>query len=73
LIPFFVEVKNVALSTGALGSGISGSGPSIFSLSRGMEMAKQVEQAIKEVYSKTGIAFYTFTSKINTEGAVATY
>ncbi|MCL4139231.1 UNVERIFIED_CONTAM: hypothetical protein GTU68_045534 [Idotea baltica] len=68
LIPFFDDVKNVALSTGALGCGISGSGPSIFSLSQSIEKAKQIEHAINEVYSKTGIAFYTFTSKINTEG-----
>ena len=51
-----------------LGCGISGSGPSIFSLSQSESMAKQVELAIREVYSKTGIEFYTFTSKINTEG-----
>jgi len=68
LIPFFDEVKNAALNKGALGCGISGSGPSIFSLSKGLEMAKQVENAIRETYSKTGIEFYTFTSKINTEG-----
>ena len=68
LIPFFNDVKNAALSQGALGCGISGSGPSIFALSEGLEMAKKVELAISEFYSKTGIAFYTFTSKINTEG-----
>jgi homoserine kinase len=68
LIPFFNMVKNAALSNGALGCGISGSGPSIFALSKGMDIAKQIEQAINEVYSKTGIEFYTFTSKINTEG-----
>jgi len=68
LIPFFNDVKSVALSQGALGCGISGSGPSIFALSEGIEMAKKVELAISEIYSKTGIEFYTFISKINTEG-----
>lgn len=68
LIPFFNDVKSAALSKGALGCGISGSGPSIFALSKGLETAKKVELAISEFYSKTGIAFYTFTSKINTEG-----
>ena len=68
LIPHFDEVKNTALKNGALGSGISGSGPSIFALSKGIETAKQVEKAIQEVYAKTNIEFYTFTSKINAEG-----
>jgi homoserine kinase len=63
LIPFFNDVKSAALSKGALGCGISGSGPSIFALSKGLETAKKVELAISEFYSKTGIAFYTFTSK----------
>ncbi len=35
LIPGFDEVKQEALSAGALGCGISGSGPSIFALSKG--------------------------------------
>jgi homoserine kinase len=68
LIPHFNEVKKASLNSGALGCGISGSGPSIFSLSEGMETAEQVEKAIKKVYAKTGIAFYTFTSPINVEG-----
>ncbi|WOD43265.1 homoserine kinase [Hwangdonia lutea] len=68
LIPYFEEVKQAALQQGALGSGISGSGPSIFSLSEGLEQAKSVEKAIKKVYSKTNIEFDVFVSKINTEG-----
>jgi len=68
LIPHYNEVKKAAISNGALGSGISGSGPSVFSLSEGIDTAKKVEQAIQEVYTKTGIEFYTFTSKINAEG-----
>ena len=62
------DVKSKALSKGALGCGISGSGPSIFALSKGLKMAKEVELSISEIYSKTGIEFYTFISKINTEG-----
>ncbi|WP_034058748.1 homoserine kinase [Lacinutrix jangbogonensis] len=68
LIPYFSEVQKAALAKSALGSGISGSGPSVFSLSEGIETAKKVEKAIQEVYAKTGIEFYTFTSKINAEG-----
>jgi len=68
LIPCFEEVKKTALQHGALGSGISGSGPSIFSLSEGIEQAKNVEDAIKKVYSKSNIKFDVFVSKINIEG-----
>jgi homoserine kinase len=68
LIPHFEDVKFATLTAGALGCGISGSGPSIFALSKGEKKAKEVEDAIKSIYSKTDIDFYTFTSPINTEG-----
>lgn len=68
LIPHYNEVKSEALKTGALGAGISGSGPSIFSLSKGIETAKNVEFAMRKVYSKTGIDFDIHVSKINVEG-----
>jgi len=67
LIPFFNDVK-LAANTHALGTGISGSGPSIFALTEGIENAKKVEQAIRNVYSKTDIAFETYVSKINVQG-----
>ncbi len=68
LIPYYSEVKNEALKAGALGIGISGSGPSIFSLSEGIEQAENVKDAINKVYSKTNIEFDTFVSKINIDG-----
>ena len=68
LIPHFDAIKEVALANGALGTGISGSGPSVFTLSEGQKTAKKVEQLIHKVYSKTQIPFYTFSTKINTKG-----
>jgi len=68
LIPHYKEVKIEVLKAGALGAGISGSGPSIFSLSKGVKTAKNVEVAMRKVYSKTGIEFDIHVSKINTEG-----
>ena len=68
LIPHYNEVKTEALKSGALGTGIAGSGPSIFSLCQGIEQAKKVKEAIKKVYSKTNIKFDVFVSKINIEG-----
>ena len=68
LIPHYNEVKNAALNAGALGSGISGSGPSIFTLCEGIESANNVKDEIKKIYSKTNIEFDIHVSKINTEG-----
>ena len=68
LIPFFDEVKQTAIENGALGAGISGSGPTIFALCKGDEVAAKVEQAIKETYSKTDIDFNIYNSKINNQG-----
>lgn len=68
LIPHFDSVKEAVLKAGALGAGISGSGPSIFSLSHGLETANKVKEAMENVYSKTRIDFDIHVSKINTEG-----
>ncbi|WP_036155670.1 homoserine kinase [Maribacter forsetii] len=68
LIPGFDEVKKVSLEAGALGSGISGSGPSIFAFSKGNETAVKVGDAMKTVYDKIGIAYEIHVSKINMEG-----
>ena len=68
LIPAFDEVKEATISAGALGSGISGSGPSIFSLSRGEATAKRVAEAMKEVYDQIGLEYDIHVSKVNTKG-----
>ena len=68
LIPGFDEVKKVSLEAGALGSGISGSGPSIFAFSKGEETALKVGEMIKSVYEKIGIAYEIHVSKVNMEG-----
>jgi homoserine kinase len=68
LIPEFDNVKRRSLDAGALGGGISGSGPSIFMLSRTEETAKQVEQEMKSVYSTAGIDHHTYVTTINNEG-----
>jgi homoserine kinase len=68
LIPYFYEVKNAGKNAGALGGGISGSGPSIFMLCKTAEIAANVELAMKNIYAKNGIDFHTHTSKINKEG-----
>jgi homoserine kinase len=70
LIPNFDDVKNTALQNGALGSGISGAGPSIFALCKGQEIAEKVAFAMSESYQNTGITFDMHISKINPEGVI---
>ncbi|CAI8387060.1 MAG: Homoserine kinase [Flavobacterium sp. SCGC AAA160-P02] len=68
LIPKFNQVKKAVITKGALGAGISGSGPSIFALCKGEESAQKVGKAMAEVYHKTLIDFEIHVSKINQKG-----
>jgi homoserine kinase len=68
LIPKFDAIKTAALTAGALGSGISGSGPSIFALSKGEETAQKVAKAMSAIYTSINIEHDVYVSKINTEG-----
>ena len=68
LIPGFDLIKQTALENGALGSGISGSGPSIFALSRGKNTADQIAKAMSEVYEKMNLPYEIHVSKINPDG-----
>ncbi|PCH99915.1 MAG: homoserine kinase [Flavobacteriaceae bacterium] len=68
LIPAFDAVKSSSLKAGALGCGISGSGPSIFALSKGLETAEKVAESMKSVYENVGIDFDIHVSKINQQG-----
>jgi homoserine kinase len=68
LIPDFDEVKLKSKNAGALGGGISGSGPSIFMLSKEEETAHQVEEIMKEIYEKIGVDYKTYITGINSEG-----
>ena len=67
-IPHFNQVKQAALDHGALGSGISGSGPSIFALSKGIDNAQKVAEAMREIFEGTEIPYEIHVSKINSEG-----
>jgi len=68
LIPGFDDVKKGCKEAGALGGGISGSGPSIFMLSRNAQTAKNVESVMKDVYNKIGLAYHTHVTTINQTG-----
>lgn len=68
LIPEFAKLKEASMNAGALGCGISGSGPSVYALTKGFENAENVGQAMRKVMQKLGIDFEVHVSKINEEG-----
>lgn len=69
LIPGYEKVKKATLEAGALGCSISGSGPSIFGLSKGEATANKVKEAMAEVYTQFGVDFEIHVSKVNSDGA----
>jgi homoserine kinase len=71
LIPEFYAIKQAAIEAGALGCSISGSGPSMFALSKDEETAQTVAQAMRYGFDRVGIETHTFVSPINREGVRA--
>lgn len=68
LIPGFDEVKEKCKAAGALGGGISGSGPSIFMLSSDQQTARQVESCMHDIYTRIGLDHHTYITTINQQG-----
>ncbi|MBP4142305.1 homoserine kinase [Flavobacterium sp. P4023] len=68
LIPGFDLIKQTALENGALGSGISGSGPSIFALSKGVDTAEKIAKAMSQVYENMNLPYEIHVSRVNDEG-----
>ena len=68
LIPGFNEVKSLSKEAGALGGGISGSGPSIFMISKDFNTAVAVETTMQHVYNKMGIDYKSYVTTLNKEG-----
>jgi|LakMenEpi03Aug12_release.lakeMendotaPanAssembly.Ray.scaffolds.fasta_scaffold02790_14 homoserine kinase len=68
LIPGFDEVKQKSKEVGALGGGISGSGPSIFMLSKDEQTARKVETEMKAIFSGIGLEHHTYITTINQQG-----
>jgi homoserine kinase len=70
LIPGYPEVKNAALKAGVLGCGISGSGPSVFSLSKGIKTAETAGEKMVKEFKNIGIESDIYVSKVNNQGPV---
>ena len=68
LIPRFDELKEASLDAGALGGGISGSGPSVFMLAETEGTARGIAEAMTGVYADSGIDFNVHVSSIVGDG-----
>ncbi|MDC0230863.1 homoserine kinase [Aureispira] len=64
-IPKFQELKNAALNNGALGFGISGSGPSVFAIAAGRVEAEMIEKAMCIEFEDTSIEIMSFVESLN--------
>lgn len=72
LIPGFDDVKRKSIEAGALGGGISGSGPSVFMLSKDHHTAQKVEQEMKDIYTSIGLDHHTYVTRICSKGVQVT-
>lgn len=68
-IPGFDAMRSVAIDSGALGFGISGSGPTVFALSETLAQAQAVASAVKIEFEKRQLKADVFVSKVNQRGA----
>jgi homoserine kinase len=68
-IPGFNNLRKVAIESGALGCGISGSGPTIFALSENEDHAVATGDAMQQEFLKHKLQSDVYVSKVNQEGA----
>ncbi|MBL0255548.1 MAG: homoserine kinase [Chitinophagaceae bacterium] len=68
LIPEFNEIKKRSIRAGALGGGISGSGPSVFMLSKDEQTAQNVKTEMNKIYDAIGLLHQVHVTSINTQG-----
>lgn len=70
LIPGFAAVKRAALTAGALGSSISGAGPSVFALADDETTAHRAADAMRDAFRTDGdLEADVYVGKVNTRGA----
>lgn len=70
LIPDFEVMKSIALASGAIGFGISGSGPSVFALTKSPDIASQITEKLQQHLRKLEINSLAFVSEVNQQGPI---
>jgi homoserine kinase len=69
LIPYYEELKEIALASDALGFNISGAGPTMFALCANNLIAENICEKSKAFLTEKHLKSDVFVSKINMEGA----
>ncbi|MBY0432747.1 MAG: homoserine kinase, partial [Cyclobacteriaceae bacterium] len=68
-IPGFNDIKEKVIAGGALGFGISGSGPTVFALSANEETAERVGEEASNHFTKLNLPSDVYVSMVNQVGA----
>jgi len=68
LIPDFYLLRQLAMDNGAVGFGISGSGPSVFAITKDEETARKITALQQQHLAKLNINSKAFVSSVNAEG-----
>jgi len=67
-LPDYMVLRESALEAGSVGCGLSGSGPSVFSLCRGEEMAINIGEVLKTHFTDRNIQSRIYISRISQAG-----
>ncbi len=68
LIPGFADIKKQCKEAGAMGGGISGSGPSVFMFNKDEKTANEIKNIMENVYTKLGVDFRCYVTTVNKQG-----
>lgn len=71
LIPKFDSMKQAVMTHGALAFGISGSGPSVFTIVQGEDRTAIIKQCLEDIYSKTDVGYTIYISPINSNSGAS--
>jgi homoserine kinase len=67
-LPEFDKLRELAITKGALGFGLSGSGPSVFALCRSIEIADQVAKSVHAHFLRHTIKSSIYLSRVSEAG-----
>ncbi|KAF0131831.1 MAG: homoserine kinase [Bacteroidetes bacterium] len=68
-IPHFYAMRDLAMKAGAVGFGISGSGPTVFTFCESEKQAQLINEQLSSLLNEHAITNQCYVSKINQQGA----
>ncbi|MFQ6010622.1 MAG: homoserine kinase [Nitrososphaerales archaeon] len=63
MIPGYHDVRRLAMKAGALGVAICGAGPSMFGLTKSMNLARKIANAMRDGFSEVGVDSESFVAR----------